>query len=178
MSPLQRQEGREILTSMRWKSCRSVTFELSLPGVEKKTLIGCRGRAEQSRLKERNKGKEVWEGWGSRYWPTRAGAACGVCRREHESKNVQPAWAWTLCWGWLLVVLPMRSQWELGGGVLGRITRSICVLEKSSDSRRKDGLKCVVTGGLAEGAWCCPGERWGTSKLGWGKEERKGTLER
>ena len=62
MSPLQRQEGREILTSMRWKSCRSVTFELSLPGVEKKTLIGCRGRAEQSRLKERNKGKEVWEG--------------------------------------------------------------------------------------------------------------------
>ena len=43
--------------------------------------------------------------------------------------------------------------------MLGRITRSICVLEKSSDSRRKDGLKCVVTGGLAEGAWCCPGER-------------------
>lgn len=28
--PLQRREGREILTSVRWKSCRSVAFELSL----------------------------------------------------------------------------------------------------------------------------------------------------
>ena len=62
MSPLQKREGREILTSVRWKSCRSVTFELSLPGVEKRALIGCRGRVGQSRLKERNKGKEVLEG--------------------------------------------------------------------------------------------------------------------
>lgn len=101
-----------------------------------RTLISCKKGAGKSRLKDRNKGKEVWEGWGSRNWRARAGAACGVCRRECESKNVQSAWAWTPCWG-CIHEEPMRT----GEGVLERIARSICVLEKGSDSSRKDGLK-------------------------------------
>lgn len=129
--PLQRREGREILTSVRQKSCRSVAFELSLQVWKDLDRLQERSQTVQAEGEEQRQGGVG--GWGSGNWRERAGAACGVRRRERES-----AWAWAPCRGWLLVVVSMRSQWELGGGELDRITPSMCVLEKGSDSSRKD----------------------------------------
>lgn len=64
-----------------------------------RTLTGFKRGAGQSKLKEGQEQRQRGVG-GMRKQQlvrARAGAAHGVCRREHESKNVQSARAWTPC---------------------------------------------------------------------------------